>query len=161
MIGSLAKERKVHSSIFVDNGCVPCHALVDETLRRMATEDREPTLDVAALDLPSDAIPFKAVRERHAELFSLDQAYLTARTSELDVVAIFHHELMLARKAFAKEAGLADPHPDFSRRDLLTILDEAYQEYGLSGGLEQSRLLVRDIEQAARGQYRSPNGPAR
>jgi hypothetical protein len=109
-----------------------------------------PGFDPAAIVFPSDAITLGQMRRHDPEVFTFDRL-TDAHADSIDAVATHGLELVLAERSYARAAGLSDPHPGDNRSETISMLNDAYKEYGLSTGMQQTRQLVREFEaQAAR-----------
>jgi hypothetical protein len=127
---------------------------------RVPSFNDHPRLDRSKIAFPSDAISLgtmRRVRPLEFERESLDAASAT----DIEALAVFRTETLLAEKAFAAELGLPDPSPLFSRREMLDILQDAYVRYGICTGRQHARLSIREIESAAVEQARDGGMPQR
>ncbi|HEY4311057.1 MAG TPA: hypothetical protein VGN12_16520 [Pirellulales bacterium] len=119
-------------------------------------------VDLSSIRLPSDRITFGQMRASQPEVFRRERL-LTERASEVDVCSIFMLEECLAQRAYAAAIGQQPPHfPALAdHREMIEMLDDAYREYGLSGGLEETKQFVRGIEIAAVAQAKKAIGKSR
>ena|ERR1700722_8759986 len=123
----------------------------------MPSPDSVPSLDLSQMPFPTDKVTIGAIRQRQPSLFINEDADI----ARFDVFATMSVERVLAKKAFAKAAGLPDPFPDdgsmstYTRQEAVWMLNSDYQRYGISTGLHQTRELVKDFEKAAADQARS------
>ncbi len=115
----------------------------------------KPRLDLSALALPSDQVTIRSLRAAQPELFGGDDDVDWPVWSSIHLFATIAVERTLARKAFAAAAGLPDPAPDEGRRDLMLMLHDDYQDYGISQGLQHTYQLVRQFESAAAEQAKT------
>jgi hypothetical protein len=109
----------------------------------------KPTLDLTALAFPSDQITIKSLRAVEPELFGGEDDVEWPKWSNITLFATVAVERALCRKAFAAAAGLPDPSPSDDRRELILMLHDDYQEYGITRGLQHTYQLVRAFETAA------------
>jgi hypothetical protein len=125
-----------------------------DTLRKMTQPPpSEHRLDFAALPLPSDRVTLGMLRRRQPTVFDrLSDWRIPADL--LEILATVHLENIVARRAFAAECKQPDPLPTEDRRELIRMLNDDYQRYGISSGMQETRQLIRDLEAAARQQAR-------
>jgi hypothetical protein len=121
-------------------------------------EQEGPQFDHLAVEFPTDRITFGQMRRAEPQDFGPQHF---DKLKGCDTFATHSWELMAARKAFAAAAGLPDPHPGVDRGQIISTLNDAYKEYGLSTGLEMTRQLVRDLESAVANQGRAMGGKGR
>ncbi len=126
----------------------------------MSKRVRLPGFDPAAIAFPSDAITLGRMRRHDPEVFTFDRL-TDARADSIDAVATHGLELALAESAFARAAGVSDPHDQHWQKEYRSLLNDAYKEYGLSTGMQQTRQLVRDFEEQAARQAENLRGPSR
>ncbi|NUQ12169.1 MAG: hypothetical protein HUU26_07585 [Gemmatimonadaceae bacterium] len=100
------------------------------------------------------------MRRHDPEVFTFDRL-TDARADSIDAVATHGLELVLAERSYARAAGLSDPHPGDNRTETISLLNDAYKEYGLSTGMQQTRQLVRDFEAQAIRQAEKVRGRSR
>lgn len=108
----------------------------------------DPKLDFSKITFPSDRITFRQIRARNPEVSVLHELE-TVPAKDIEAVCNHRWEVMLVEKAFASTLGRADPHPEMDREELIEALNDTYPEYGLSSGLHQTKLLVKELERAA------------
>lgn len=84
--------------------------------------------------------------------------FTTAKVNAVDALVLHYCEMVLAAKAFAKAASAPDPYPNWNRRNVLQMIVDGYQEYGLAKGAQSARQLVRKFEAAAADQARGRSG---
>ncbi len=75
--------------------------------------------------------------------------------------SVFLLEESLARRAYAAAIGRKEAHFLADHHETIEMLHDAYREYGLSGGIEETKQLVRDIEVAAVAQAKKALGKSR
>lgn len=76
-------------------------------------------------------------------------------------VAMVMLEDHLAYGAYYQELGIASPFPIVNRPDAIAQLNEEYVFFGISAGINQTELLIRDIEKAAKDKASEVAGPTR
>lgn len=106
---------------------------------------------MSAIAFPTDAITLGHMRRKEPALFTwtgLDSDAI----ANIDAVSTLKLECRLARMAFAKACGIEDPHPEVDRGAFTELLDEAYQEYGISTGSKMSQELIKCFEKTAAAQ---------
>jgi hypothetical protein len=119
-----------------------------------------PELDYTRLSFPTDALTLKAIRAVLPELFAQETpAFLDG--SDITVAGLLSVERALAHKAFAVTLGLDDPNPHENRNDLIEMMAEEYQRFGLASGLVHTQQLARDIEKQAIDQAKTLLGQGR
>ena len=111
----------------------------------MASESGEKHLDHLAVNYPTSQVTFGRMRQLEPGKFTT----VLPSDMNLDIFPTHSLEQRVAEKAFAKAQGAPDPHPRWERRDLVSELNRAYKEYGLSAGIEQSKQMVRRFEAEA------------
>jgi hypothetical protein len=130
----------------------------------MPHEKEVPSLDLKAMLFPSDRITVSQMRRDQPNLFS-EKGLFGPRgynhVLNLNFRATMNSERILARKAFAAAAGQADPCPDNDRLELIMLLSDDYKRFGISSGIHQTRLLVREFETVATQQAKGARGPSR
>lgn len=127
----------------------------------MSKPVRLPGFDPAAIALPSDAITLGQMRRHDPEAFSTFSRLMDARADEIDAIGTHCMDLVLAESAFARAAGISDPHHQHWQKEYRSLLNDAYKEYGLSTGMQQTRQLVRDFEAQAIRQAEKVRGRTR
>jgi hypothetical protein len=120
-----------------------------------------PGFDPAAITFPSDAITLGQMRRHDPEAFSSFSRLMNARADEIDAIGTHGMELVLAESAFARAAGVSDPHAQHWQEEYRSLLNDAYKEYGLSTGIQQTRQLVREFEAQAARQAENLRGRSR
>lgn len=119
-----------------------------DTLPRPDLPAPSPKLDPARIQFPTDAVTLSQMRQHDPSAFTYDA--LTENTAHsIDVLATHCFELILASKTFAKALNLPDPYEGTDRTEIVAMLNEAYKEYGLSTGMQQTRQMARNIEAEA------------
>ncbi len=130
----------------------------------MSAEEEVPSLDLKSMPFPTDRVTISQQRRDQPNLFS-EKGLFGSRGFDhavgLNILATMKSERVLARKAFAAAAGQADPCPDDHRLEVITLLSDDYVRLGISSGIHQTRLLVRDFETKAAQQAKSARGPSR
>ena len=130
----------------------------------MPNESDTPKLRLAHLQFPTDALTIADLRRDQPILFSeegLFRSYDDSLATSMNVLTYMLSERILAKKAFANAAGLPDLWPQENRRDEILDLNEYYVKMGLSKGLEQTKQMVGDFEQASVRQAGPPRGRSR
>lgn len=125
----------------------------------MPEDKREFVLDASTIDLPSDRVTVGQIRRRQPYLFT-SEGYRQSLL-DIDVIAIADVEVALAAKVFAATLKLPDPRPHDDPRDLVDILNTSYREWGLSSGMQQTKQLVREFQEAAVRQAKALRGKSR
>ncbi|MFO0831534.1 MAG: hypothetical protein U0637_06795 [Phycisphaerales bacterium] len=116
----------------------------------------KPRLDPATMTFPTDRITLGAVRRNEPGLLdsrSTKPGHLAAN----EAFAAHGLELLLAEKAFAAARGDPDPDANFTRTEIIALLDGTYQKFGLSAGIHTTGQLARDLETAAAVQAQQSN----
>jgi hypothetical protein len=116
------------------------------------------TLNVVALDLPSDRITMGQVRRSQPNLFDTYHESSEHEISMLNIAATIATELILARNAYAKAKGLPpfQPMDHKERRREIDGLDADYGQFGISTGPKQTFELIRKLERDAANQAKQP-----
>lgn len=117
---------------------------------------------IDGLALPSDGITLRMMRSREPMLFAAGQ-WAMGDVGTLDAFAVLRIECRVAARAFDAALHPANAsHVDVRDReeDVESLID-AYREYGLSGGEQESRELVRRIEAQAVEQAKQITGRPR
>lgn len=70
-------------------------------------------------------------------------------------------QVILAEKAYARVMERPEPHAETSRQELYSNLNTDYKRYGISSGMQSTRVLLRQIEQAAEEQAKRHRGLTR
>lgn len=122
---------------------------------------RLPGFDPTAIAFPSGAITLDQMRRHDPEAFSTFSRLMDARADDIDAIGTHCMELALAESAFARAAGISDPHHQHWQKEYRSLLNDAYKEYGLSTGMQQTRQLVRDFEAQAIRQAEKVRGRSR
>jgi hypothetical protein len=128
---------------------------------RPPSNSRQPAeslFDPIPIPFPSDAITLAQMRRRDPQLFTRETLM---KSGCLDAFATYCFEYTLAANAFAKALGQPDPYPRSDRAGFISALNDAYKEYGLSTGMQQTRLLIRNLETAAIKQAQKSRGASR
>jgi hypothetical protein len=117
-------------------------------------QDSPPKIDFSSLTYPSDGLSIKNIRSAHPQGFTQeDPAFFEAAHwgDRADFGGTLLVERRIAHKAFAARLGLPDPYPDedWSRSELIEMLTESYQTYGIATGSHQTEQLAREIEAQA------------
>lgn len=127
-------------------------------------EKEVPSLDLKTMLFPSDRVTISLQRRDQPDLFS-EKGLFGPRGFDhavvMNILATMDSERILARKAFAAAAGQVDPCPDDDRLELITLLNDDYVRLGISSGIHQTRLLVRDFETIAARQVTADRGRSR
>jgi len=119
----------------------------------MSPDKRVPPLDWSKIEFPSDRITVAQLRKDQPQLLEDAETAIEYRMTDLNVLATIASERELAQRAFAAAMGRADPIPAMmSRSQKIDLLNDDYVRYGISKGLQQTRLLVRELETAAKRQ---------
>lgn len=105
-------------------------------------------IDFSKIDFPTDKLTFGQLRRRAANQAAFANL-LQAELVDVDAFQVHCFEQTLAAKAVAKTVNAPDPDPTIDQASLISYLDEGYQELGLSTGIQQTRQLIRAIEDAA------------
>lgn len=93
-------------------------------------------------------------------LFDDEQCSANRRFGNFVLNDLLHAERQVFLRAYLKELGLPREN-DVTRRGYIDCLDDHYQKYGLSTGRETTKLLIQEIEEAARAHARAVGGPTR
>jgi hypothetical protein len=120
-----------------------------------------PRLDVSRITFPSSQLTIGAMRRDQPDVFADSDRMLAGRLGEVNAFIMAGDELELAEKAYAEAMGQPDPYPDTDRLDLISNLDRDYQRLGISPGIANTRLLLREIENAAEKQANTHRGRMR
>ncbi len=105
-------------------------------------QEKSVSVDHLTIQYPMDRVTFGQVRRHEPRLF----ARVVHTDLGTEAMSAHSFEQCVAEKAFAKATGRPDPHPEYSRSELMEALDIAYQGFGLSTGPHQSMMLVQEIE---------------
>jgi len=118
--------------------------------------EEQPTarLNPETIAFPSDRITLGQIRKRYPFLFDHETGHQYS-FDYIEPVGTQGAELALAERAFAASLGLPDPHPDDTRQELLHMLNADYVRWGISSGLQQTRLFVSELEASAVGQAKA------
>lgn len=111
-------------------------------------QDDPPALDPSLLSFPTDRITLGAMRAHEPELFTR-RALQAERQVDIEGIALYSHELRLAELAFALALGQPIPDADEQRSQNLAVVNDTYQQYGLSSGSNHTEELVRSLEREA------------
>lgn len=114
----------------------------------MPAKERPLKLDLAAIDFPSDKVTLGEMRRLEPSMF-VPGKFFQWHLDDVGIISTLDVEMVLAETAFAKRAKLPNPHPEVARSEAIAWLNDGYKECGLSSGLQQTKLLVREIESAA------------
>ena len=121
-----------------------------------------PKCDVSRLAFPSDTITLGVMRHREPHVFERE-ALAAGEPGYCDAIALLSIEMRVAERAFAAAIGMPDPYDKdvYPPADDACQLHEAYVEYGLSTGTNQTNEHIRRIERDAAEQAREHGGKAR
>lgn len=111
-------------------------------------EKKDPELDLAVIDFPTDRITIRQMRERHPDLFLNIGDH---GADEILALEAYDVERRVAEDEFARARGRPAPS-DFSLKHWTNCLNECYTTLGLSSGMQQTRQMVRRFVEAARRQ---------
>jgi hypothetical protein len=126
----------------------------------LSAKQGEPRLDVSKIPFPGDSVTLGDMRAEQPREFGNPDC----RHWHMDQVEAMHmlfDQVILAEKAYAKAIGRPDPHPDTSRQWLYSRLNSDYKKYGISKGVQTTRVLLRGVEAAAEAQAKEYLGHAR
>ncbi len=122
----------------------------------MKDDSGKPKLKFGQLVLPSDKITWGDIRRGRDESMEkiLDGETGGSIIWESCLDRLISTELKFAANAFAKRVGLPQRFGTviIGRDKMLEGMDELYQYFGISSGLNESRELLRRIEQSAEAQ---------
>jgi hypothetical protein len=104
--------------------------------------------DTVRLALPSDRVSLRDIRRQIPDILS-PRGLKALNLLPAQIVRAQEMELALAARAFARAAGVPDPHPHLDRDEVLTYLNAQYIRYGLSTGLSETGRLVKALEVAS------------
>ncbi len=109
-----------------------------------------PILDASALQYPSDIITLEQMRNDDPALMTI-ASLASLSASSIDAVATHYWEQVVAERALNDALDRPPPSQRLNHTEVVEMLDNAYQKYGISSGRQQSMILIRDLEaQAAR-----------
>lgn len=123
------------------------------------TRDRKRLLDrfdPRLIPFPSDKITLGDLRRVEHESFAW---HALGNTGD-NALAICEWEATLARNAFAQALGIKESNFQ-EKMDILYFVNSAYKDHRLSPGIQETRELIRRVEQAARAQAEQLLGKSR
>lgn len=105
------------------------------------------------VQFPTDRITLGVMRRVEPERFE-EKALASNVLRGSQAIAMLMWECVLADKAYAAAAHVSDPHSEVSRDYVVSVLNEAYVQYGISRGSAETMELVRRFEAMAAVQAR-------